>query len=269
MTNLSASALAFAVMAMAAPSAARSETIEIYAAGSLSGVVEALKREAGPGTEIKATIGPSGGLRDRIEGGEKPDLFLSADMASPRKLAEMGRAVTPVIAFAQNRMCLISRRSLGVTQKNIVSRMLDKKTRLKTNPPVLDPGGDYAVAIFDRIEASHKGAGTILRAKMERIAEDTKSTPNLPGHSSVGTQFLNNQIDMMIAYCSGAPAQVKEVPDLVSLPFPAALEPQPVDGLVVLSSKPDAMRLALLLLSEKGQAIVKEAGLLPVLSPPR
>src|SRR5262249_44966313 len=162
-------------------------------------------------------------------------------------------AIAPAVAFAQNRMCLISRRALGVTAKNIVPRLLDGKTRLKTNPPVLDPGGDYAVAIFDRIERSHRGAGQILRGKMERVAEDTKPAPTLPGHSAVGSQFLNNQIDMMIAYCSGAPALEKEVPDVVSLPFPEALEPKPVDGLVVLSAKPAAMRLALFLLSEKGQ----------------
>ncbi len=265
--NQFALALFFSAVALGLSPAARAETAEIYHAGSLSGMVEALKKEMGPDIEIKATPGPSGGLRERIEKGETPDLFLSADMASPRKLAEAGRSIMPAIAFAQNRNCLIARRALGVTQKNIVAKMLDPKTRLKTNPPVLDPGGDWAVAIFDRIDATKKGSGAVLRAKMERTAEETKSTPNLPGHSAVGTQFLNNQIDMMIAYCSGAPALEKEVPAVVSLPFPAALEPKPVDGLVVLSPKPAAMRVALFLLSERGQEIVRQAGLLPVAAP--
>jgi hypothetical protein len=38
--------------------------------------------------------------------------------------------------------------------------------------------------------------------------------------------------------------------------------------MAVLSAKPEALRVALFLLSERGQAIVKDAGLIPVLSPP-
>jgi hypothetical protein len=52
------------------------------------------------------------------------------------------------------------------------------------------------------------------------------------------------------------------------VPFPPALDPDPVYGMAVLSAKPEALRVALFLLSERGQAIVKDAGLIPVLSPP-
>lgn len=251
---------------LAASCGAHAETLVIYSAGSAGGLVRALSKEAGlAGIDIKLTASPAGGLRDRILAGEKPDLFLSADMASPHKLEAAGLAIMPVVAYAQNRMCLTVRNSLGVTPENIAERMLAKDARIKTNEPIVDPGGDFAYAIFDRIDAMHKGAGAILRAKAESVAAATKSAQPLPGHSVAASQFLNNQIDMVIGYCSVASALPKELPDVSVVPFPPALDPQPVYGMAVLSTKPEALRVALFLLSERGQAIVKDAGLIPVM----
>jgi molybdate transport system substrate-binding protein len=258
-------------LSMIAARGATAETVEIYAAGSLRTTVEALAKEAGPlaNVEIKSTFGGSGILRQRIEGGEQPDLFLSADTKSPQTLAEQGRAIVPVIAFARNRMCLVARKSVGVTQGNLVDRMLAKDVRLKTSTPVADPSGDYAMAIFDRIDASRPGAGHLLRDKAQAPADSLNATSPMAGHSAGASLFLNNQIDMTVTYCSAAPDLEKEVPDLVILPFPAELEPQPVYGLAVLSTKASAMRIALYLLSEKGQAIVARSGLLPILDAAR
>ncbi len=262
-------ALTLAVVAtsMAATPSAAAETIEIYAAGSLRTTVEALAKEAAPlfDIEVKSTFGGSGTLRQRIEGGEAPDLFLSADMGSPRKLADGGRTIVPAVAFARNRMCLVARQSVGVTPENLIDRMLAKDIRIRTSTPIADPGGDYAMAIFDRIDAVRPGAGQILRDKAQRLRDSLNTTPPTPAASL----FLSNQIDMMVSYCSGAPAIEKQVPGLTTIAIPPELEPQPVYGMAVLSSKPSAMRLALFLLSEKGQAIVKSSGLLPILDAPR
>jgi molybdate transport system substrate-binding protein len=68
-------------------------------------------------------------------------------------------------------------------------------------------------------------------------------------------------IDMSIAYCSGSSNLEKELPDLTSLVVPAQLDPRRLYGLIVLSAKPQALKLALYLLSEKGQAIIAHQGL--------
>ena len=85
--------------------ATRAETVEIFAAGSLRGVVSDLVKEAGAALniEVNPSFGGSGSMRERIEKGEKPDLLLSADLGSPRKLESQGRTVVPTIAFARNR----------------------------------------------------------------------------------------------------------------------------------------------------------------------
>jgi ABC-type molybdate transport system substrate-binding protein len=248
--------------------AAQTQTVEIYAAGSLRGVVSELAKEAGTayGIEVKPSFGGSGSMRERIEKGESPDLFLSADVGSPRKLETQGRAVVPAIPFARNRMCIVSRRSAGVTASNLVKRMLSKDVRLKTSTPIADPAGDYAWAIFDRIEALHPGAGAVLKEKAQ-AAMSLTATP-AANQSAAAALFASKQIDMSITYCSGSATLEKEIPDLTSLVVPPQLDPHPLYGLVVLSDKPQAQKLALFLLSEKGQALIASQGLVPLTEAP-
>jgi ABC-type molybdate transport system substrate-binding protein len=243
-------------------------TVEIYSAGSLRGVVGDLTQAAASSfdTEVKATFGGSGSLRERIEKGEKPDLFLSADVGSPRKLQTQGRTVVPVIAFARNRMCIVSPRSANVTPGNLIDRLLAKGVRVKTSTPIADPSGDYAWAIFDRIDAVRPGAGATLKDKAQSLLGVT-ATPASATQSAAAALFASKQIDVSITYCSGFPALEKEVPELTSFPVPPNLDPHPLYGVAVLSDKPQALRLALFLLSEQGQAIIAKAGLVPVTEP--
>jgi len=266
MLSGAAAALLLIASASATPFA-QVQTVEIYSAGSLRGVVSEVTQEAASafGLQVKASFGGSGSLRERIEKGEKPDLFLSADVGSPRKLQAEGRTVVPVIAFARNRMCIVSRRSADVTPTNLIDRLLAKDVRVKTSTPIADPSGDYAWAIFDRIEAMRPGSGAILKEKAQALM-DVKATPATPTQSAAAALFASHQIDLSITYCSGFPALQKEVPELTSFPVPPRLDPHPLYGLAVLSARPEVLRLALFLVSEQGQAIIAKEGLVPVAS---
>lgn len=262
------SAILIAVTAVTGPPTARAagEIVEVYSAGSLRGVVGKLAQEASAfNIEIKATFGGSGALRERIEKGEAPDLFMSADVGSPQKLESQGRTVVPAIAFARNRMCIVSRRSAGVTASNLIDRLLAKDMRVKTSTPIADPAGDYAWAIFDRIDSQRPGAGAKLKEKAQALM-NVSAAPS-PGQSAAAALFLAKQIDMSITYCSGWPALEKEAPGLTSLVVPPQLDPHPIDGMAVLSDRPQALRIALFLLSQKGQAIIAQEGLVPLLDP--
>lgn len=243
---------------------AQSQSIEVYSAGSLRNVVVELAKQmtADYGIEVKPTFSGSGLLRERIEHGEKPDLFLSADLGSPRTLTSAGLTMVPTIAFAKNRMCIVSRRAAHVTASNLIEQMLKPAVRVKTSKPVADPSGDYAWAIFDRIDALQPGKGKILKEKAERLM-DVKALN--PDQSAAAALFSTGQIDLSITYCSGTASLERELPEITSLEVPAALDPHPVYGLAVLSSKPEALRVALFLLSEKGQSIIAGAALVPIL----
>jgi molybdate transport system substrate-binding protein len=262
-------ALGAVLLGAAALAGAQSPTLEIYAAGSLRGVVtdtaEAVR--AAYHIEIKPTFGSSGTLRERIEKGESPDLFLSADLASPAKLEAQGRTVGPAVVFARNRMCIVSRRAAGLSSANLIDRLLARGVRVKTSTPVADPSGDYAWAIFDRIEAQRPGAAAALKQKAQAsmgVSAPAGSTAQHP----YAALFAARQIEVAITYCSGVPAMQKDVPELDAFAVPARLDPHPQDGMAVLSGRPEALRVALFLFSEKGQAIIARQGLVPLAQPP-
>ncbi|HXC58966.1 MAG TPA: substrate-binding domain-containing protein [Steroidobacteraceae bacterium] len=243
-------------------------TVEIFAAGSLRGVVSDLAAEAGPllHIDVKGSFGGSGTMRERIEKGERPDLLLSADLGSPRKLEQAGRTVLPVLAFARNRMCVVSRRDAGLTSSNLVKRLLTPGVRVKTSTPVADPSGDYAWAMFDRIDHMQPGAGARLKEKAGALMNAT-ATPADPQQSAAAALFASRQVDVSITYCSASASLEREMPELTSLAVPAALDPHPVYGIAVLSDRPAALKLALFLLSVKGQALIARNGLVPLLDP--
>ncbi|HEY4340047.1 MAG TPA: substrate-binding domain-containing protein [Steroidobacteraceae bacterium] len=245
--------------------AAQPKTVQIFAAGSLRGVVADLAAQAGPalGIEVKSSFGGSGSMRGRIEKGEPADLLMSADLGSPEKLEAQGRTVVPAIAFARNRMCIVSRKAAGVTAANLMDHLLADGVRLKTSTPIVDPSGDYAWSIFKRVEALRPGVIGVLEKKSEATAK-LVATPATPTQSAAAALFATNAIDMSITYCSGTSALEREMPDLTSLVVPPNLDPHPIYGVAVLSSKPEALRLALFLLSEKGQAIIAKQGLVPL-----
>ncbi|HEX5049365.1 MAG TPA: substrate-binding domain-containing protein [Gammaproteobacteria bacterium] len=262
--GLRASSILIAVASAATPLLAHADPVVILAAGSLRGVVSDLAAAGNAvGIEVRSVFGGSGLLRGRIEKGEKADLFLSADLGHPRKLQASGRTVLPVVLFARNRMCVVARRAGGVTEKNLVDRLLADGVRVKTSTPIADPSGDYAWTILDRIEAARPGAGAKLKEKAQ--ANMTLTAPAAaPGQSAAAALFAANLIDVWITYCSASAGVEKEIPGLASIEVPPALDPHPMNGLAVLSDRPEVLRLAVLLLSEEGQAIVGRNGLVPV-----
>lgn len=246
--------------AMAAP-------VQIYAAGSLKAAMQALIKESGMPADAVAepVFGPAGTLRERLEKGEMADLFASADMAQPTALAAM-RPQSLVVPFVRNRMCVLAKSSVGLAADNLLDKLLAPELRLATSTPVADPGGDYAMAVFDKADHVHPGAGATLRAKaMHLLGTPGKMVP-VAGKNPAAAIFTENQADALIYYCSGAPALVKEVNGLVSVPLPDSLEVHPIYGLTILSDKPDAARLALFVVSVKGQAILSRFGFLPLTS---
>lgn len=252
------------------PQATAAETpLHLFAAGSLGPAMTELLAASGiPAEDItKPVFGPSGVLRERIEHGADADILASADMGQPRRLAQE-RGGRPVVLFTRNRMCLLARDTLGVTPDNMLAQMLDPKLRLATSTPHADPGGDYAWAVFARADAIQPGAQAKLEAKAMTLVGGPTSKPLVPGRGQVQGVFLTDKADMMLGYCSGAPAVMRDVPGLVSIPVPPALTVHPAYGMVVLTDNPLADRFAVFVMSERGQAILARHGFAPVDAPP-
>jgi molybdate transport system substrate-binding protein len=196
------------------PRAGMADSLQVYAAGSLSGAFAQMVNDfpAPQGSVAPPIFGPSGVLRERIEHGDPADILASADMTQARKLATSGQ---PVIMFTRNKLCALGRP--GLTTDNLLDRMLDPAVRLATSTPGADPGGDYAWAIFTRAETLYPGARAVLEAKALKLVGSPNTPPLVAGHGAVQGVFLADRADIMLGYCSGSEPVMKEIPNLVSV----------------------------------------------------
>src|ERR1700730_4345009 len=253
-----------ALILLAPPAAA--DTLRVMGAGSLTDAFTDLLRRfpAGPDTIAAPEFGPSGLVREKIETGLNVDLFASADMEQARRLA-LGHPERSVIHFTRNRLCAVARTAVGLTMTNMLDRLLDPAVRLATSTPGADPGGDYAWAVFARAEAVRAGARGALEAKAQQLyGGGVTPPPLLPGKGAVEAIFLSDRADVALAYCSGAPAVVREIPGLAVVPLPPELSVGPAYGMVLLNPKPLTLRFATFIMSEGGQAVMKAHGFDPV-----
>jgi ABC-type molybdate transport system substrate-binding protein len=250
---------------LATGSAAEAAPVRVYAAGSLSGAMAALMAASGSAPEAfaKPVFGPAGLLGERLQKGETADLFASADLTAPTRVAA-GHPGALVVPFVRNRMCVAAKPSVGLTAANMLDKMLAPDLRLATSTPGNDPGGDYAVALFGRADALRPGAGKVLTDKALHLVGGPNTMVPIDGRSPSATIFLGDHADLFVYYCSSAGSLLKEVPDLTNLPVPEALEVHPVYGLTVLSDDPASARFALFILSEAGQAVLAKFGFEPL-----
>jgi ABC-type molybdate transport system substrate-binding protein len=262
--------LGLIAMFLAFSAQARADTLKLMGAGSLRAVMtELLHRFPIQSDSIEPPeFGPSGLLRKKIEDGAAVDVFTSADMQQPRLLAA-GHPERLVIFFARNTLCALARPNLGIDQANFLDRLLDPAVHIATSTPGSDPLGTYSWQVLARADAIKPGASAALEAKAKKlVGGGTKTPPLVPGKSAVEGIFLSDPANVMLIYCSAVPALQKKMPFLTSIKLPPKLTVDPADGMVILNSKPVALRFAAFVMSEQGQEILRSYGFQPVASAP-
>ena len=252
---------ALAVLAMAKGAAA--EPVRLHAAGSLRDALTEVARafDAAPGgVSVEAKFGPSGLLRDAIAGGERAEVFASANTEHPASLTRAGKA-GPTVLFARNRLCALVRAGLQVSTESLVERLLDPTVKVGTSTPKADPSGDYAFEVFGRMEALRPGSRTSMEAKALQLTGGPNSPKPSPGRSLYGEIVARGDADLFLTYCTNAQAAAREVPGaaVVALPEPLAVGAD--YGLAVMAGASEpAYRFALFVLSDEGQAILARHG---------
>ena len=238
--------------------------VKVFAAGSLTGALTAvigLYKEK-TGVEVQAEFGPAGLLRERIEGGERPDIFASANMAHPQALADKGLATVPVV-MARNRICARALPSFGLTTANVLDRMLDPKTvGIGTSTPKADPGGDYAWMVFARAEQARPGAGKVIESKARQLVGGSHNPPVPAGKDAMTYFFEQHRIDMSLGYCSSR--QTTPDPVFTTVELPPELAVKADYGMSVLGHREAALRFALFVMSPEAQRLIGLYGFTPV-----
>jgi len=246
----------------------RADQLHVLAAGSLREVIGEIEHryQVQTGVEVRADFGPSGVLRERIANGEKADLFASADMGHPLKLAADGLAMR-VDMFTRNALCAFATPKVELTSGNFLDRLLDPAVRLGTSTPRADPAGDYTWLMFHRADGVHPGAFSILDQKAQKLVGGAPQN-NAPGKDPVVEALTVGTVHVMIGYCSGRQRMLRQLPDISVVQIPNEIAAGPEYGLSVLKgANPHANDLALYILSPEGQQLFVEFGFTPVALP--
>jgi molybdenum ABC transporter molybdate-binding protein len=249
-------------LAMAISPAGASEPVLLHAAGSLRGALAEVSAafQARTGVAVTAAYRPSGLIRDALAGGERAEVFASANMTHPQALAAAGKAGS-VVLFARNELCAFVRPGVEASTGNLLDRMLDPTTKLGTSTPRADPAGDYAFRVFARAEAVRAGAKAALEAKALQLTGGPASAPAREGRNVYGHVLASGQADIFLAYCTNAGPMAREQPGIRVVRLPDALAVGADYGLTVMNSaSPDAYRFALYILSPDGQRILARHG---------
>jgi molybdenum ABC transporter molybdate-binding protein len=248
---------ALVVAGLVSMAAQAQEPVRLYAAGSLRAAlteVIANFKEA----KVQATFGASGLLRERIEKGEPAEVFASADMGHPQRLAAAGRAAG-VRLFARNQLCALTSPGLQVDSAGLLERMLDPAVKLGTSTPKADPSGDYAFELFRK--SGHYDA---LSRKALQLTGGPGSPPPPKDRNVYGMLVAGGQADLFLTYCTNALAARQENPALQTIQLPRALAVGADYGLTVMQgARPQAENFARFILSQAGQAILAKHGFGP------
>jgi molybdenum ABC transporter molybdate-binding protein len=245
--------------------AAEADGLVLYGAGSLKDALGAVTKDfsAKSGIEVKTAFGPSGLMRQKIEAGEKVDVFASADMGNPLKLQKDGK-VAAVVMFTRNRLCAFSTADAGLTAANFASRIVDPAVKLGTSTPKADPGGDYTWAMFHLIDKKSPGAFATLDAKAQKIVGGSTAA-NPANTDPIAAAFQSGQINVMMGYCSGAEQRRKATPGINVVQVPEDFDVGPEYGLALTRlDDPKAVALMLAILSPAGQSTLARFGFAPI-----
>lgn len=242
--------------------------IAVHAAGSLRGpmteAAQAFER-LHAGTRIVLRFGASGLLRDRVEAGETVDVFASANLAHPQSLSAAG-GWGPTRTFARNALCAIVRPALALTPDTLVAALLDPSLRLGTSTPGADPSGDYAFALFERIEAvgaAPAGSARALARKALQLTGGPNSPPPPADRNVYGMLVATGQADVFLTYCTNAAVVVAEAPGLQVVEVPPAINVSAAYGIAVRAGAAEgAQAFADDLVQGVGQHALRRAGFL-------
>src|SRR5215510_204822 len=250
------------VVATITMQAKATDPVQLYAAGSLRAALSEIATafEATAGIKVQAKFGPSGTLKDEIAAGARVNVFASANMEHPQALAS-ARKSGPVVLFARNRLCALTRPGVAVETATLLDRMLDPNVKLGTSTPRADPSGDYAWEVFRKAETLRPGAFTALERKALKLVGGPDA-PTVPrGRTVYGMLIAEGKADLFLTYCTNAMEAKKEVTGAQIVALPQELAVGADYGLTVIANAPpDAYRFAMSILSAEGQRVLAKHG---------
>jgi molybdate transport system substrate-binding protein len=214
---------------------AAGEELVLYGAGSLREVMPqaATDYQAAQGVHVRTEFGPSASMRERIERGEKVDVFASADIGHPLKLRREGCA-SVVAMFTRNMLCAVALPRVGLTAANFLDKLLDPGIALGTSTPKADPAGAYTWAMFRLADKLRPGSFAVLDQKAQQIIGSTLPGTQGSDPDPAIAALRNGAVDVSLGYCTSTQLPMSQVSELPLIVIPEPLRVGPEYGLALL-----------------------------------
>jgi molybdenum ABC transporter molybdate-binding protein len=207
---------------------------------------------------IKFLFGPSGKLRERIEAGERTDIFASASPTHTERLVTAGTLRSSTL-FASNSLCVMARPGFVLNEQNVIDSLLAANVVLGTSTPGADPAGDYTWDMFKKIELARPGAWATLDKKAQKLtgAEVSQSDTVAP----YARILMDKRADVFVTYCTNARIAQKAEPTITSIKVPAQFDVATAYGIGLAVDAPESAREFLrYILSQRAQKVIAEFG---------
>ena len=242
-------------------------TLRVLAPGSMTHLMPRLVRlyqESHPAVVVESQFGPSGSLRDKIESGTRFDLYLTASTTHTDALRANGFVEeTALLGF--NEMVLLYQRPLAITPDQVIAHLVDPDMSVGMSTTGLDPSGDYAIEILEKV-SQVSGVSLEIITEKTRMVTGGRETPNAPpGRNQYGWLMENEDIDVLLTYLSNALAAIDDNAHINFTPLPESIA---VTGTYGIGLKTDASEEAKTffdwLVDMDAQKILKDGGFIPV-----
>lgn len=236
----------------ARPVSAPRVTVRVAAAADLKFAMEEVKAALAtsrPDLDITVTYGSSGTFFQQLSNGAPFDLFLSADLGYPRKLAEAGLARSDdLFSYAVGRLVVWAPKDSPVDATRGLAALADPQARkVAIANPEHAPYGVAAVAAMKTAGVYEAAKGKLVLG--ENVAQAAEFA--LSGNAQVG----------VIALSLAMSPQFKDQGGYVEVPLESY--PRIDQGGIVLASAGDTVAARAVkdfLLSDAGLAILKSCG---------
>ena len=233
--------------------------LTLYSAGSLRAAMTALIAEftQDTGIRINPSFGASGTWRTKIESGDVPDIFASANLEHPQALQKQG-ILKETVVFATNRLCILTAPGTKIDPQDVLKGLLDPGIRMAVATPVADPAGDYTWAMFHKADALQPGAFDVLSKKGMQILGQPDKDGNPLG---VLGALQKGKADVVVAYCSYGKLVDEKLPGATWQSLPAALDVPSQYGIgTAVNAPPQAARFVEFVQGKTGRSIDDQYG---------